>query len=175
MFSAEAAKLSSPIGGETRIALLPAYVRTRWGASVGIAHESAALDGWPGSRLVTLTVRSFVWVSRCIRLAGEVDRLRLSGEALAGVDATLALTVAAAPEVTLRAAIDLDRYSGAEPGFSATLSGIGPLRLSLGYEAVTEALKGALAVRWGRLGLAAGFLYHPVLGERRGVTVTWFG
>lgn len=172
--TAAAARLGSDVGRETRLALVPAYFAgDRWAASFGIVHESAFIDGFASSRLVSLTVRSRVRLSKQVSVGGEIDRYRLTGEPNDGADATLVAVFRPVPAALIHAAAKFDRRTGSHPSVSMTFAGIKVLRLTLGYEGTTEALKGAVAVELKGFVCAAGADYHPVLGSRQGITLAW--
>jgi hypothetical protein len=171
---AEAAVLASDVGRETRVALTPAvFVSGRWAASLGLIHETAAVEGLPAARLLSVTGRSLVRLSGRMSVGGEVSRYRLCAEANDGADLQMAVIVTPIAGALIRAVVDIGRWAGAQPSISATVASPGGLRLSLGYEAGTEALKGALAVGLRALTCAAGAHRHPVLGSRYGVTLSW--
>ena len=74
---------------------------------------------------------------------------------------------------TIRAVLGVGRWSGVQPSLSATVGPGRRFRLTVGYEAATDALKCAFAVEVRGFTCAAGFDYHPVLGRRQGVSLTW--
>jgi hypothetical protein len=172
--TAAASQLASNIGRETRLAFTPAYhAGDRWAVSAGVVHESATVDGLETARLLSLTVRSRVRLSESVSVGGEIDRYRLSGEPSPGGDATLVAAFHPVSSTLIHAVFALDRRTGLHPSVSMTFEGVRALRLTLGYEGMTGALKGALAVEAGGLVCAAGADYHPVLGSRRGITLSW--
>lgn len=173
--TAAAAQLSSPIGKETRVEVTPLLSSARWAVSVGFVRETVVLGEMARSGLISLTVRSLARVSGSFRVGGEIDRLRLSGEEFPGTDATIVLTTTPAQGIVLQGTVEVGRTNGIVPGIATTVTRPGPWRFSIGLEGGTDVLKGAIGVRWGAIDLAAGIFYHPVLGEKRGVTVTWFG
>ena len=171
---AEAARLSADGGSETRLAVTPAvFLSNWWAASLGLVYESAVVDGMPSARLASATGRSLVRLSRTVSVGGEVARYRLFGEANDGADVTMAVVVRPLDGATIRAVVAVGRWSGAQPSLSTTIGSPRRFRLTIGYESSSEALKGALAVSLGGLTCAAGANYHPVLGSRHGVTLTW--
>jgi hypothetical protein len=170
------ARLSTDIGHETLLSLTPAwYENDRWAVSAGVVYESAYVHGCVPARLLGLTVRSRVRLTRSVSVGGEVDRYRLSGGVASngGADATLLVVVRPLSGTSIFAVADLDRWTGVLPSVSMSFGGVKGLRLTFGYEAVTSALKGALALRFGGIACAAGVDYHPVLGARRGITLSW--
>lgn len=172
--TAAASQLASDIGRETRLALTPAYYAgDRWAASVGVVHESASVDGLVTARLLSFTVRSRVRLSESVSVGGEIDRYRLSGEPNHGADATLVAVFRPVSAAVIHTVFAFDRRTGLHPSIAMTLDGVSAFRLTLGYEGMTEALRGALAVEVGGLVCAAGVDYHPVLGSRRGITLAW--
>jgi hypothetical protein len=170
-------RLSSDIGGETVLSLAPAWhAGDRWCASAELAYESADINDLAAARLVRLTCRSRVRVTQRMSVGGEVGGLRLWGEPLDGADASVAMAARPVPGVTVRAIVTVDRWSGAQPSLSVTLAGggaLGVLRASFGYEGATDALKGALVVEVAGCAVSAGATYHPVLGARQGISVSW--
>jgi hypothetical protein len=173
--TAEAAQLSSPVGSEKRLALTPALVTTAWAVSAGIVFDGLTLDGMEDAKLFSVNVRSLAWITKTFRLGGEIDRLRLAGEELPGADVKLVVLSIPAQNVSLYGTIELDRHTGVTPGAAIAVDELGPARLSFGYEGGTEALKASVFLEWRTLGLAAGVYYHPVLGEKREITLTWSG
>jgi hypothetical protein len=172
--TAAAAHLASDIGRETRLALTPAhYAGDRWAASVGVVHESASVDGFTSAELLSLTVRSRVRLSETVSVGGEIDRYRLSGEPNHGADATLVAAIRPVSAALIHAVFAFDRRTGLHPSIAMTFDGVSAFRLTLGYEGMTDALKGALAVEVGGFVCAVGVDYHPVLGSRRGITLAW--
>jgi hypothetical protein len=170
------ARLSTDVGHETFMSLTPAcYDDDRWAASVGVTYESAYVQGFPPARVLSVTVRSRVDITGSVSVGGEIDRYRLSGGLAsdAGADATVMVALRPVSGATLYAVAGMDRWTGVLPSVSMVLDGAKALRLSFGYEGVTRALKGALALRLGGLLCAAGVDYHPVLGARRGVSLLW--
>jgi hypothetical protein len=171
---ANVARLSADVGSETRIALTPAVFLTgRWAASLGLVYESAAIDGMQPARLASATGRSLVILTRAVAVGGEVAGYRLSGEDNDGADVTMAVVVTPLAGATIRAVIAMGRRSNAQAALSATVCASGRFRVTIGYEAWTEALKGAVAVSLGGLTCAAGVHIHPVLGVRQGVSLAW--
>lgn len=169
-----AARLSSGVGREHRFELTQAvHVAGRWAASVGLVYETAGIDGMTPSRLLSTTGRSIVRLSDAVSVGGEVGRYRIGGEPAAGADVALAFLFTPVDRATIRGILDVGRWSGARPSFSVTLEATGSLRLTFGYDAAAESLEGALAVSVGALTCAAGAQYHPVLGTRQGVTLSW--
>jgi hypothetical protein len=173
--TAEAAQLSSQIGTETRLALSSALCSARWAVSVGVVYDGVAFGEFDSSHLIGLTIRSLARVTASLRVGGEVGRLRLTGEELPGADITMVMTAAPARGVIVQGTVELDRRAGLLPGVATVIAGPGPSRLLMGFEGETDALKGAVGVRWGAFDLTVGVFYHPVLGDKREVTVTWFG
>lgn len=172
---AEAARLSADVGRETRFAVTPAvFVSNRWAASVGLVHEYAEIDGVGTSRLTSVTGRSLVRISGSVSVGGEVARYRLWGEENDGADVSLLVLIRPLPGTIIRAVVDVGRWVGAQPTLSTSVRAFRAVRLSLGYEAATDALNAAAAVKLGGLACAAGAQFHPTLGSRHGVTVTWF-
>jgi hypothetical protein len=171
---AEAAQLAADVGRETRVAIAPSlFASNRWAASLALAHESVAVDGMEPAHLVSATVRSLVRLSGTVTVGGEVARYRLDGEAHDGADVTLAVLARPLSGALIRAVVGLGRWGGAQPSLSTTVGALDPLRVTVGYDAATEAIKGALAVRIGALSCAAGAHHHPTLGPRYGVSVAW--
>jgi hypothetical protein len=171
----EAAQLSSPLGNETRLAATAALCAPGWAVSVGGVYDGVFLMGMAGADLVSISVSSLVWVNGYVRVGGSVDRLRIAGEEYPGADVSLVLASELAAGVSLFGTVEFDRRGGAVPGAAATVAGLGPARFGLGYEIGPDVLKGSLAVRWRAFDFAAGVCYHPVLGEKREITLTWFG
>jgi len=170
----EAAQLSSDIGSETRMSLTSAiYARDRWASSVGLVHESAAIDGLASARLVSLTARSRIRLSNAIFVGSEIAGLRLAGESYDGVDAAVVVSVRPASYAAVYAALEFDRWTGVQPSVSTVLAGYNTFRVLFGYEGVTDTIKGALAIDRAGFVVAVGATYHPVLGARQGITVSW--
>jgi hypothetical protein len=170
----EAAQLSSDIGSETRMSLTTAiYAGDRWASSVGLVHESAAIDDLASARLVSFTARSRVRLSNAIFVGGEIARLRLAGEPYNGADAAVVVSVRPASNAAVYAALEFDRWSGMQPSVSTVLAGYNTFRVLFGYEGVTDVVKGALAIDRGGFVVAVGATYHPVLGARQGISVSW--
>jgi hypothetical protein len=173
-FVGEAAQLSSEIGSETRMSLTTAiYAGDRWASSVGVVHESAAIDDLASARLVSFTARSRVQLSNAIFVGAEIARLRLAGEPYDGADAAVVLSVRPASNAAVYAALEFDRWSGMQPSVSTVLAGYNTFRVLFGYEGVTDAVKGALAIDRAGFVVAVGATYHPVLGVRQGISVSW--
>jgi hypothetical protein len=170
----EAARLDADVGHETRLALTPTvFWSNRWAASLGVVYESAVVDGMAPARLVSATGQSLVKLSGAVSVGGGVARYRGRGETSDGADVTLAVLVRPVTGAIIRAVVDVGRWTGAQPTVSTTVGSLSPLRLTLGYDAATEALKGALAVGLGGLSCAVGAHHHPTLGPRYGVTLLW--
>lgn len=173
-FVAEAARLQADLGRETRVAVRPAvYPSRRWAVSLGLIYESVAVDGMSAAWLLSATGRSVVRLSRRVSVGGEVARYRLRGEAHDGADVAVALLVEPLDGAVIRVVAAVGRWTGTQPSVSTTLGSAGPVRLTLGYETATEALKGAVAVQMGPLGCVVGVHVHPTLGQRLGVSVSW--
>jgi hypothetical protein len=171
---AEAARLGADIGHETRLAVTPAvFVSGRWAASVGLVHECAHIDGMDAAHLTSVTARSLVRLSDAASVGGEVGRYRLCGEANDGADVSLCALVRPLPGTVIRAVVGIGRWVGAQPTVSTSVAVFGAVRLTMGYQAATDALNGAVAFGVGGLGCAAGAQLHPTLGTRHGVAVTW--
>lgn len=173
--TAEAAQLSSSVGSEKRLALTPALVTSAWAVSAGIVYDGVTLVGMESAKILSVNVRSLIWITKTLRLGGEIDRLRLAGEELPGADVKLVVLSIPAQNISLHGTIELGRRTGFAPGAAVTVDELGPARLSFGYEGGTEALKASVFLEWRTLGLAAGVYYHPVLGEKREITLTWSG
>lgn len=171
----EAAQLSSAVGSETRLALTAALLNRRWAVALGGVYDALALDGMAGTNMIGLNLGSLVWVTSDLRLGAAIERLRLSGEEYPGADVTLVLSGEPAPGVTLFGTVELDRREGAVPGAAVMIAGLGPFRLGFGYESGTDLLKGSMALNWRSFDFAVGVCYHEVLGEKREITLTWFG
>ncbi|MCK5618482.1 MAG: hypothetical protein KAJ17_03740 [Candidatus Krumholzibacteria bacterium] len=170
----EAAQLSSDIGSETRMSLTTAiYAGDRWASSVGLVNESAAIDDLASARLVSLTARSRIRLSKAIFVGSEIAGLRLAGESYDGVDAAVVLSVRPASNAAVYASLEFDRWSGMHPSVSTVLAGYNTFRVLFGYEGVTDVVKGALAIDRAGFVVAVGATYHPVLGTRQGITVSW--
>jgi len=173
-FVGEAAQLASDVGRETRLAFTPAiFVEGRWAASVAVVYESAFIDGFAPTHSVSVTGRSLVRLTQALSLGGEIDRYGVYGEHGDGADVSIGLLVRPVAGAVLRGIVDFERLSGAQPCLSATVSLTSALRLSFGYESASDALKGALAVGFGGVTCAAGVDYHPVLGARQGLALSW--
>jgi hypothetical protein len=171
---AEAAQLQADLGGETRLALTPCVQqRGRWAASLGLVYERVDVDGARPASLASATARSLVNLSREVAVGGEVVGYRLYGEECGGVDLSMAVLVRPVDGTTIRAVLGVGRWSGVQPSLSATVGPGRRFRLTVGYEAATDALKCAFAVEVRGFTCAAGFDYHPVLGRRQGVSLTW--
>ena len=169
-----AARLSGGVGREHRFELTPAvHGAGRWAASVGLVYETAGIDGMKTARLLSVTGRSIVRLSDAVSVGGEVARYRVRGEPAAGADIALAFLFKPVDRAIVRGVLEVDRWSGARPLISTTLEASGSLRLTFGYDTAAESLEGALAVSLGGLTCAAGAQYHPVLGTRQGVTLSW--
>ena len=171
----EAAQLSSPVGSEARLALTAAASAESWAVSVGCAYDAVALDGLSGTNLMSVNAASFVWLTPSVRAGGSVERLRITGEEYPGADVLFVLSVQPTRYVALYGTMELDRRFGAVPGAAMTVEGLGPARVSIGYESGPDALKGSFTVSWRSVDLSIGVYYHPVLGEKRGITLTWYG
>jgi len=169
-----ATRLSSEVGSETMVSLAPGFhAGDRWSASVGLVYESNAIEGLASARLVSLTVRSRVRVSETVSVGGEIGRLRVRGEPHDGADVAVVLSARPVPAVCVRAVLDAGRGGGPQPSMSATLHALGAIRLSFGYEGLSDALKGALAIELVGFAVVAGATYHPVLGVRQGISLSW--
>jgi len=172
--SVEAAQLAADVGRETRVAFLPAVADgEKWAVQAGIVYDGAAVEGLQTATLLSLVFRSRVRLGESLFVGGEVDRLRVWGEAMEGADATLLLGVRPVPSVSLACTIAFARWGGAQPGLAVTLNGEGGLGLSLGYENGTEAFKGAVGIHWRKMRCDAGVLRHPVLGPETAITLSW--
>jgi hypothetical protein len=174
VFVGEATQLTADVGREARYAFAPAlFVRDLWAVSVGVVYEGAFVDGFPPARMVSVCGRSLIRLSQSVRVGGEIDRYRVHGEPGGGADVSIVVLVRPVPGALFRGVVELGRWGGAQPSLSTTVEALPALRLSFGYEGATDALKGAVAVGIGGLTCAAGVIYHPVLGARKGVTVSW--
>jgi hypothetical protein len=171
----EAAQMSSQVGSETRVALTAALLSTTWAVSAGGVYDGADIEGMGGANLISFNASSLVWVTNALRVGGSIERVRISGEDYPGADVSLALLAYPAPAVALYGTVEFDRRFGAVPGVAVILAGLGPSRLGLGYECGPDALKGSFALSWRSIDVAVGVYYHPVLGEKREVTLTWSG
>jgi hypothetical protein len=170
----EAAQLVSDVGYQNRLALVPAFFAgERWSASAGLVYECVNVRGFPPARTYSLTVRSRARLTGSVSVGGEVKGYRLAGEALNGSDATVALLIRPVNAAVIRAVFEFDRTAGLYPTFSTTLLAPASLRLTLGYGATTESLRCALGAELQGVACVAGVDWHPVLGLRRGITLSW--
>jgi hypothetical protein len=147
------------------------------GARVGFRRGSVSFVGeaaqLASARLVSFTARSRVQLSNAIFVGAEIARLRLAGEPYDGADAAVVLSVRPASNAAVYAALEFDRWSGMQPSVSTVLAGYNTFRVLFGYEGVTDAVKGALAIDRAGFVVAVGATYHPVLGVRQGISVSW--
>jgi hypothetical protein len=170
--SVSLSQLATPIGTERRAtaALHAAFGRSA--ATVAVDGEQFAPAGYPAVHLAAVSWAGRVDLVPGLAVAVKMERRRLAGAPLAGVDAwVMAIARARAGELT--AGLAVDRVAGAAIVLGMRLRRVGPLALEARYDGARESVEAALAVDARGVGAAVAWSRHAVLGESRGVRLRW--
>ena len=170
----EVSQIAAGIGAETGAALrVIAGPLLDWRIETVVARAQLRLDGLAAAQQTTVTLRSCGAVSRRVRVGYALERLRLSGEAWPGVDATAVVTVLPAEQTAINLALVIGRWGEQSVNLSATVGVVPGLRLSFGFDEGTGAVAAAVSIRRGALRLSAGQSVHRVLGAVQSVALSW--
>lgn len=167
---AELARIASPVGSESRVAVDAGFTEHgRWSIAVRAGLAGVAIAGAPGENRPIAGVTSRVDVGS-VTTCADIESAGL------GADRRVAMHLALAARIAPGIVVSTFHVDG--PGTMAVAVAAGvrlhpSLALLTGYDDGTETLSGVVAVRVRGCELAAGVYRHAVLGLSQGVTLTW--
>jgi hypothetical protein len=169
-----AGRVSTSVGSETELGLgvLASVGGGLWAGS-SCAVEVVQIDECRASYMILASPCAMVRATPNLALIAVIEDARVAGEKISGAGGSLSLVAGAERALCVSVSVAAAREGSFHLGGSSRLLLGRDAILILGYQEVTGAFEGSLAIRLRSVFVEAGATAHPFLGVSKSLFLSW--